>query len=658
MGRSLSPLLRQELDNLDKDADSRRAAMKALKSYAKHLDSKSIPHFLAEVSDTTAGGAGAAAAGGLASGEFTISLYEVLARVHGRKIVPQIGNIMATIMCTLSSSGGSFPLHQACSKVVPAIARYGIDPAAPDEEKAGIIASLCKPLCGALMGNQDGAASGAALCIKALVESSNWRFASSEMVNEVCLKVAGAMHDKATRSNAHMGLAMALVKHNGLIAEAYARSIVRSGLQILDGDTAESNSQKRLSAIQMINFFMKFVDPRCISSELGKVIDVMEQCQNDRMPFVRGAAFEASQSAKSIAAQKGSRHEVGTSPMVGSNFHKRRNKSPCRSLWRAKGSPASSCLAASPGQFRSPESHVVDSSIMNGSTLTESPVSVGQSSCNFDQSRRTNRRLWNNDGVDVSLKDGLFVQLCSNNKDYEDDMGEVCDSEVTDGNFECTDTFAGFVSPSPNGAISRDRTPSPKAYDRKISIDDVKIYSTPRRLLRSLQSSYDSDSGSGDGQSTAKHSSSSTSDQELVESSEEVPSDQELVESSEEVPSLHLDKKVEEMKDENEAIDMQNNSSRTETMSDMENNKSRTETLSDEVKSGLSAADTENISCKESPKIELKENEVCVASSRGKTRKYRVKFTFLVSIIVIILAVIAMLIRIDNCDDSVGLVPT
>ena len=464
MGRSLSPLLRQELDNLDKDADSRRAAMKALKSYARHLDSKSIPHFLAEVSDTAAAAGGGAAAAGLPAGEFTISLYEVLARVHGRNIVPQIGNIMATIMGTLSSSGGSFPLHQACSKVVPAIARYGIDPAAPDAEKAGIIASLCKPLCGALMGSQDGAASGAALCLKALVESSNWRYASGEMVNEVCLKVAGAMHDKATRSNAHMGLAMALVKHNGLIAEAYARSIVRSGLQILDRDTAESSSQKRLSAIQMINFFMKFVDPRCLSSELGRVIDVMEQCQNDRMPFVRGAAFEASQSAKSIAAQKGSRHEVGTSPMIGSNFHKRRAKSPCRSLWSAEGSPASSTVAASPVQFRSPESHVVDSSIMNGSTITESPVSVGQSSCNFDQSRRTNRRLWNNDGVDVSLKDGLFIQLCSNSKDYEDDLGEVCDSEVTDANFECTDTFAGFVSPSPNGTISRDRTPSPKVY--------------------------------------------------------------------------------------------------------------------------------------------------------------------------------------------------
>ncbi|CAL4987270.1 unnamed protein product [Urochloa decumbens] len=634
MGRSLSPLLRQELDNLDKDADSRRAAMKALKSYAKHLDSKSIPHFLAEVSDTTAA-AGAAAAGGgggLAPGEFTISLYEVLARVHGRNIVPQIGNIMATIMCTLSTSGGSFPLHQACSKVVPAIARYGIDPSAPDGEKAGIIASLCKPLCGALMGSQDGAASGAALCLKALVESSNWKFASGEMVNEVCLKVAGAMHDKATRSNAHMGLAMALVKHNGLIAEAYARSIVRAGLQILDGDTAESSSQKRLSAIQMINFFMKFVDPRCLSSELGKVIDVMEQCQNDRMPFVRGAAFEASQSAKSIAAQKGSRHEVGTSPMVGSNFHKRRAKSPCRSLWSAKGSPACSNMAASAGQFRSPESHVVDSSIMNDSTITESPVSVGQSSCNFDQSRRTNRRLWNNDGVDVSLKDGLFIQFCSNSKDYEDDLGEVCDSEVTDANFECTDTFAGFVSPSPNGAISRDMTPSPKVNDRPISIDDVKMYSTPRRLLRSLQNSYDSDSTSQDGRSTTKHSRSSSSDQELVESSEDVP-------------CLHLDNKAEETKDENETIDVQDNNGRTET-------------LSNEDKSGQSATEAENTSCKASPETECKENDVCITSSRVKTRKYRVKFTFLLSMIVVFLAVIAMLVRIDGYDDSVGLVPT
>ncbi|KAG0530357.1 hypothetical protein BDA96_05G179000 [Sorghum bicolor] len=640
MGRSLSPLLRQELDNLDKDADSRRAAMKALKSYARHLDSKSIPHFLAEVSDTTATATAAAAGGGGGmppAGEFTISLYEVLARVHGRNIVPQIGNIMATIMRTLSSSGGSFPLHQACSKVVPAIARYSIDPSSstPDDDKAAIIASLCRPLCGALMGQDGGAASGAALCLKALVESTNWRFASGEMVNEVCLKVAGAMHDRATRSNAHMGLAMALVKHNGLIAEAYARSIVRSGLQILDGDTAESSSQKRLSAIQMINFFMKFVDPRCLSSELGRVIDVMEKCQNDRMPFVRGAAFEASQSAKNIAAQKGSRHEVGTSPMVGANFHKRREKSPYRSLWSAKGSPAVSTVTASPAQFRSPESQVVDSSIMNGSTLTESPVSVGQSSCNFDQSRRTNRRLWNNDGVDVSLKDGLFIQLCSNSNSYEDDLGEVCDSEVTDANFECTNTFAGFVSPSPNGSISRDKTPSPRVSDKPISIDDVKIYTTPRKLFRLLQSSYDSDSASDVGQSTAKPSGLWSPDQEHKE----------LGMSSEQIQSLHSDSKADEMKDENETIDTQNSNHRTETLSSAD-------------ESGLSTNEAENISTKASPEIELKEDDVCITSSIGNTRKYRAKFIFVLSFIVIVLAIITMFIRIENYDDSVYLVPT
>lgn len=633
MGRSLSPLLRQELENLDKDADSRRNAMKTLKSYAKQLDSKSIPHFLAEVSDNKAPG--------LSSGEFTISLYEVLARVHGRNIVPQIGNIMSTIMCTLSSSGGSFPLHQACSKVVPAIARYGIDPSTPEEEKAGIIASLCKPLCSALMGNQDGAASGAALCLKALVESSNWRFASGETVNEVCLKVAGAMHNKSTQSNAHMGLAMALVRHNGLIAEAYARSLVRSGLQILDDDTAESSSQKRLSAIQMINFFMKFVDPRSISSELSKVVDVMEQCQNDRMPFVRGAAFETSQTAKNIAAQKGSRHEVSTSPMVGSNFQRRREKSPCRSLWSAKGSPGSSTMSLSPVQFQSPESHVVASSIMYDSTLTESPISVGQSSCNFDQNRRANRRLWSNDGVDVSLKDGLFLRFCSNSKCLDDDMGEVCDSEVTDTNFECTDTFAGFVSASPNSTMSRNKTPNPQASEKPVSIDDVKIYTTPRKLLRSLQSSYDFDSTRHEEQSIAKLNSSSSSSSSSSSDQEH----KELVESSEDMQSQQSDNKAEEGKEETG-------------ISYVPSANGSTEIVSNENKSGLSTIEVENTSCKASSEVDCEEQDVCVRSSRGNTRKYKAIFSVLLSMIVVFIAIIAVLIRIDSCEEYVGLVPT
>ncbi|CAK9155932.1 unnamed protein product [Ilex paraguariensis] len=50
-GRNLSPVLRRELENLDKDAECRKSAMKALNSYVKELDSKAIPHFLVQISE-------------------------------------------------------------------------------------------------------------------------------------------------------------------------------------------------------------------------------------------------------------------------------------------------------------------------------------------------------------------------------------------------------------------------------------------------------------------------------------------------------------------------------------------------------------------------------------------------------------------------------
>ncbi|KAE8659433.1 hypothetical protein F3Y22_tig00116962pilonHSYRG00387 [Hibiscus syriacus] len=52
MGRNLTPILRRELANLDKDVDSRKSAIKAQKSYVRDLDSKAIPVFLAQVSET------------------------------------------------------------------------------------------------------------------------------------------------------------------------------------------------------------------------------------------------------------------------------------------------------------------------------------------------------------------------------------------------------------------------------------------------------------------------------------------------------------------------------------------------------------------------------------------------------------------------------
>ncbi|KAB1209337.1 hypothetical protein CJ030_MR6G016560 [Morella rubra] len=195
-----------------------------------------------------------------------------------------------------ASSAGSFPLQQACLKVVSVIARDGIDPTTTEDRKRRIIHSLCEPLSDSLLGSQECLASGAALCLKVLVDSDNRRFASDEMVNKVCQNVAGALGEKSTQANSRMGLVMSLAKRNGLIVEAYERLLIQSGLQILRAGVAEGNSQKRLLAIQMVNYLMKSLDPWSTFSELKLIIEEMEKCQSDKMAYVRGAAFEALQS--------------------------------------------------------------------------------------------------------------------------------------------------------------------------------------------------------------------------------------------------------------------------------------------------------------------------------------------------------------------------
>ncbi|CAI9268333.1 unnamed protein product [Lactuca saligna] len=432
MGRSLSPVLRRELENLDKDAASRKSAMKALKSYVKDLDSKAIPIFLAQVSETKETGT--------TSGEYTISLYEVLARVHGTKIVPQIDNIMSTIIKTLTSTASSFALHQACAKVVPAIARYGMDPTTNDNKKREIIRSLFKPLSDSLLSSHENLSSGSALCLKALVDSDNWRFSTSEMVNEVCQRVAAAL-EKGKIVNSHMGLVMALAKHNGLIVEAYARLLIQSGIGILNMGVKEGNSQKRLSAIQMVNFLMRSLDYKCVMSELPFVIEEMEKRQNDQMAYVKGAAFEAIQTAKRILIQKGSKQ----------------NQSP-------------------------PQSQIMDS-FGDYNSISYSPFSISFASCDVDSDRSVNRKLWSN--VDVSLKDGLFSSGMSTPRSVIENS-ENSELSETQGDYE--DGFSGFMQ----------RKPTPRSPQRTrsyVNVDNMDLFTTPRKLLMSLQHPDDDCSG-------------------------------------------------------------------------------------------------------------------------------------------------------------------
>lgn len=444
MGRSLSPIVQRELENLDKDADSRRSAMKALKSYVKDLDSKAIPLFLAQVSRTKETST--------VSGECTISLYEVLARVHGVKIVPLIDNIMTTIIKTLASSAGSFPLQQACSKVVPAIARYGIDPTTPEDKRRRVIHSLCNPLSDALLGSQESLTSGAALCLKALVDSDNWRFTSDEMVNKVCQNVAGALEEKSTQTNAHMGLVMALAKRNAIVVEPYARLLMQAGLSILNAGVVEGNSQKRFSAIQMISFLMKSLDPWSICSELQLIIEEMEKCQSDQMAYVSGAAFEALQTAKRIAADKGSRFEKNHGSVTGSNFSRRD---------QSRRRYASNAGDQSPSSM-SPESQTLDS-FVEYDTILDSSNSSSLISRNLDINHRiANRKLWSheNGGVDVSLKDGLFSEVqASDISNAFSEHSAKNGFSIHEGDYE--NEFAGFIQRNPSNGTSRSTTSSP-----------------------------------------------------------------------------------------------------------------------------------------------------------------------------------------------------
>ncbi|XP_028780168.1 protein SINE1-like isoform X3 [Neltuma alba] len=331
MERNLSPILRQEIENFEKDAEGRRSAMEALQAYVKDLDSKTIHVFLNQISEIKETSS--------LSGEFIISLYEVLARFHGVKIVPMVDNIMESIIQTLASSAGSFPLHQACSRVVSAIARYSIEPTTPEEKKRHVICSLY------------------------------------EMVSRICQNVAVALDGKPNQTNSHMGLVMALAKRNALIVEAYARLLIQSGLIILNADHEEGNSQRRLSSIQMLNCLIKFLDPRSVFSELQLIIEAMEKCQSDRMEYVRAAAFEVLQAAEEIAFDKKSRYVNSHDSIDGSN------------LSRSEGEDVSGDEDHSPASL-SPEPHIMGY-FPGYESIVESPILTNQASQNLNPGHRS-----------------------------------------------------------------------------------------------------------------------------------------------------------------------------------------------------------------------------------------------------------------------------
>ncbi|KAF3447602.1 hypothetical protein FNV43_RR12789 [Rhamnella rubrinervis] len=216
--------------------------MEALKSHVKVLNSKSITLFLSQVSSTTK------LKTAHLSALLRISLCEFVVLVHRLKIVPFINTIITTIINTLamasSATEGSFLVQLACFKVVRVIVRYGIDPTTPPVNKMRIIKSLCDSLCHSLSGfsslkvpsNIDCLGSGAALCLRAVVDSDHWRIASEDMVTMVCIYVDAALRRRPNQTNAYMSLIMALAKFNvdSNILRKTPRMLVRSPSQRME----------------------------------------------------------------------------------------------------------------------------------------------------------------------------------------------------------------------------------------------------------------------------------------------------------------------------------------------------------------------------------------------------------------------------------------
>ncbi|KAF0911282.1 hypothetical protein E2562_008038 [Oryza meyeriana var. granulata] len=80
---------------------------------------------------------------------------------------------------------------------------------------------------------------GSALCVTTLVESNNWRFAANELVNDVCLKVSGALEEAHGQTVAHLNLVVALSEQNPLTLEPYGRSILHAMEQFQDDNMTD-----------------------------------------------------------------------------------------------------------------------------------------------------------------------------------------------------------------------------------------------------------------------------------------------------------------------------------------------------------------------------------------------------------------------------------
>ncbi|CAM6108791.1 unnamed protein product [Calypogeia fissa] len=286
-----SAQVKQTINKLG-DAETRRNALNSLKQCVEGMDSASVSRFLGQVSEAKE-----------STRPYAISLYEDVAKVHGKLMVPHIPRVMVSVTKTLSSSGSSPQLQQACAKVISAIAKNAIDDASPNQAEE-ILRELCNPLLNILTGKLEPLAAGAALCLQVLVESEKWRFAPSSVVEDLCLKTTVAMAEKSTRTVAHMQLASSLASSNPSFLASYGVTLLRSAVEVLKSLATSASWQQRASAARLLTAVLPTVDRATLAEELSTTVQALDNCKHDRMLNVRFAVKEALKTAKQVISEE------------------------------------------------------------------------------------------------------------------------------------------------------------------------------------------------------------------------------------------------------------------------------------------------------------------------------------------------------------------
>lgn len=203
---------------------------------------------------------------------YAISMYEDVARVHGKLVVPHIPKIMAALVRSATGSG-SFPqLQVACARVAASLARHCIDYTTSQDEAEEIMWEICAPLIDALAGKLEPVAATGAACIHALAETEKWKHAREEMIHNVCQRVTVVLSEKATRTAAHIQLIRILASVNPDVLCLHGANLLRAGEEILKGTA--NPWQLRKAAAQLLQSVLTILDKETLEMELNSALHV------------------------------------------------------------------------------------------------------------------------------------------------------------------------------------------------------------------------------------------------------------------------------------------------------------------------------------------------------------------------------------------------